>query len=225
MLKVTRRHVITLFFTSIIIVLSSSLFFSLSVTREHYTKLHVEQIRARSREKHVISNVEKQALDRVLNVKPIQKAKIQTEAYDEESFFATIQGRYSNELTYRGGSPFPILSVPYNLKHNGVIVLTASPIDAVLKYESIFVRRVELLRGALENIDHYYNKFYGPYPIVIFHEDYDEYTRNECTKKLKYSPHITWIKINFKQVRQDEIQIAEQIKVCSYQCTNQTGKR
>ncbi|KAL0480456.1 alpha-1,2 mannosyltransferase [Acrasis kona] len=73
----------------------------------------------------------------------------------------------------------------------------------VLKYRDISVRRADLLRGCLVNIDAFYNKHYGPYPVVVFHEDYDEYTQRDFQAALKYTK-VFWIRVDLNKANESQ---------------------
>jgi hypothetical protein len=84
-------------------------------------------------------------------------------------------------------------------------IVLAGPLMSIMKYEAtVDTPRIDLLKVAIETIDRNYNAYHGPYPIILFHEDFDEAAKNNVTKDLKHSKTY-WIAVDFKTPPRPEV--------------------
>lgn len=108
--------------------------------------------------------------------------------------------RALEELGYdfQNGNTHPLIALPHAPDAtNAVVLLLANSRHSVLEYNGISEKRIIILHNCLINFDRVYNSAYGPYPLVVFHEDFTIDDELYLTAMLSNRTVVTFLRVNF----------------------------
>jgi hypothetical protein len=126
------------------------------------------------------------------------------------SLFVDPLPTLANDTQNGNATPIALPDSFHSQPIKAVVLLLANSRTSVLSYQGVSEKRIVILRTCLLNFDQVYNSVYGPYPVVIFHEDLLDSDMNYLTELVSARTVVTFIKIDFvtipHQIKTEKVQ-------------------